>query len=152
MTSQGHGDVTLKMFHDNQNMVVLVRGGYGLTVALLVTSKILWGSIFQCSFSSQREKGRTEICSLGTKTASEGMAWSCVRGGVLGGEGRGLHQRVVGSTGCAGQWEQPQAATAEKAFGFGGPVWSWGLGFLILMGPFQLELFYDSILKLWLQE
>jgi len=31
-----------------------------------------------------------------TATGPEGTAWSCVRGGAAGGEGQGLHQRVVG--------------------------------------------------------
>ena len=31
-----------------------------------------------------------------TATGPEGTAWSCVRGGAAGGEGKGLHQRVVG--------------------------------------------------------
>ena len=31
-----------------------------------------------------------------TVTGPEGTAWSCVRGGAAGGEGKGLHQRAVG--------------------------------------------------------
>jgi len=31
-----------------------------------------------------------------TATGPEGTAWSCVRGGAAGGEGKGLHQREVG--------------------------------------------------------
>ena len=31
-----------------------------------------------------------------TATGPEGTAWSCVRGGAAGDEGKGLHQRVVG--------------------------------------------------------
>ena len=31
-----------------------------------------------------------------TATGPEGTAWSCVKGGADGGEGRGLHQRAVG--------------------------------------------------------
>jgi len=30
-----------------------------------------------------------------TATGPEGTAWSCVRGGAAGGEGKGLRQRVV---------------------------------------------------------
>jgi len=31
-----------------------------------------------------------------TATGPEGTAWSCVRGGAAGGQGQGLHLRVVG--------------------------------------------------------
>ena len=30
-----------------------------------------------------------------TTTGPEGTAWSCLRGGAPGGQGKGLHQRVV---------------------------------------------------------
>ena len=38
----------------------------------------------------------TELCSLVTEPGPEGTAWSCVRGGAAGGQGRVLHQRAVG--------------------------------------------------------
>ena len=46
-----------------------------------------------CS-SSQGAEGSAELCSV-TATGPEGTAWSCVRGGAAGGEGKGLHQGAV---------------------------------------------------------
>ena len=43
----------------------------------------------------RERRDSAELCSV-TVTGPEGMAWSCVRGGAAGGEGKGLHQRVVG--------------------------------------------------------
>ena len=34
----------------------------------------------------------------------------------------------------------------HKVWILGGPVWSHGLGSIILVGPFQFEIFYDSVI------
>jgi len=45
-----------------------------------------------------------------TATGPEGRAWSCVRGWAAGGQGQGLHQRVVGT-------EQPAQGSGYRGAG-----------------------------------
>jgi len=50
-----------------------------------------------------------------TATGPEGTAWSCVRGGAAGGQGKGLHQRALGMEHDAqGVW----ATLSDKGFEF----------------------------------
>jgi len=49
-----------------------------------------------CS-SSQGAGGQHSALLSVTVTGPEGTAWSCVRGGAGSGEGKGLHQRAVGT-------------------------------------------------------
>ena len=69
----------------------------------------------------------------------EGTAWSCVRGG-LGGQGMGLHQRVVGTEHPQGSGHIPALTEFKKhldnTLRLGGPAWRQGLDSMILMGPF----------------
>ena len=76
-----------------------------------------------------------------TATGPEGTAWSCVRGGAAGGEGKGLHQRVVGNE----QPAQGQVLEFRKCLGsvlshrdwiLGGAAWSQELDSVILVHPF----------------
>ena len=43
----------------------------------------------------REQRGSAELGPLWTATGPEGTAWSCVRGGAAGGQGKGLHQRIV---------------------------------------------------------
>ena len=82
------------------------------------------------------------------------MAWSCVRGGAAGGwvpEGSGH------GTGCPGQRVWPQVLEFEEHFDnalrhrvwiLGGPVWSQGLDMVVPVSPFQLRMFYGSVIEL----
>ena len=91
-----------------------------------------------------------------TATGPEGTAWSCARGGTAEGEGKGLHQRAVGMERPAqGSGHGPQcqssgsvwrALSTLRVWILGGAVWSQGLDSMILVGPFQLLWFYDSII------
>ena len=52
-----------------------------------------------------------------TATGPEGTAWSCVRGGAAGGEGRGLHQRAVGMERAAqGSGHGPKGRSSGSAW------------------------------------
>ena len=53
------------------------------------------GGLMAATDPHRERRGSAELCSV-TATGPEGTAWSCVRGGAAGGEGKGLHQRVVG--------------------------------------------------------
>ena len=77
------------------------------------------------------------------------MAWSCVRGGAAGGQGKGLRQRAVGMErdvqGSGHGPEGPElleflecldAALRHRCWIWGGPVRSQGLDLMILMDPF----------------
>ena len=51
-------------------------------------------------------------------TGPEGTAWSCVRGGAAGGEGKGLHQRAMGMDQPAqGSGHSPSPAEVQGVFG-----------------------------------
>jgi len=52
-----------------------------------------------------------------TATGPDGTAWSCVRGGAAGGEGKGLHQRAVGMEQPAQGSGMAPNAGAQGAFG-----------------------------------
>ena len=86
-----------------------------------------------------------------TATGPEGTAWSCVRGGAAGGEGKALHQRAVGM-------EQPAQGSGHslecRSSGSSGiPLSDIGFGFRVEprvgfcdpCGSFQLRIFYHSI-------
>jgi len=50
-------------------------------------------------------------------TGPEGTAWRCVRGGAAGGEGKGLHQRVVGMERAAqGSGHGPEVSELMEHF------------------------------------
>ena len=84
------------------------------------------------------------------------MAWCCVRGGAVGGEGKGLHQRVVGMEQAAqGSGHRPELLELNKHLDgtfrhtvwiLGGPLWSQELDLMILVGPFQLGILCDSMI------
>lgn len=66
-----------------------------------------------------------------TATGPEGTAWSCVRGGAAGGEGKGLHQRAVGM-------EQPAQGSGHGPHcQSSGSVWTAlsdiGIGFWVVL-------------------
>ena len=76
----------------------------------------------------------------------EETAWSCVRGG-LGGQGMGLHQRVVGKEHPQGSGHGPELLEFKEHLDMtlkhwvcilGGPVWSQGLDSVVVVGPLQL--------------
>ena len=83
-----------------------------------------------------------------TATGPEGTAWSCVRGGAAGGQGKGLHQRVVGMERDAqGSGHSPSAGVPgasrhcfQTGLALGGAAWSQLLDSMILVGPFQLRI------------
>ena len=68
-----------------------------------------------CSSSQGVEEQCWALLSV-TVIGPEGTAWHCVKGGAAGGEGKGLHQRVVGAD-CPGQWAWPQDAGIQEPFG-----------------------------------
>ena len=84
-----------------------------------------------------------------TATGPEGTAWSCVRGGAAGGEGQGLHQRVVGieraAQGCGHGPECWSSTLSDIGFDLGWCCVEPGVDSMILVGPFQLGIFYDSV-------
>lgn len=84
------------------------------------------------------------------------MAWSCVRGGA----GCGVRERLFTrgfsgpGTGCPGQWSGSQVLESKECLDnilrhwvwiLGGLVWSQQLDLEILVGPFQLRVFYDLL-------
>lgn len=95
-------------------------------------------------------------------TGPEGTAWSCVRGGAAGGEGKGLHQRAVGMEQPAqGSGHGPKlpelrerldTALRHWVWILGGPVWRRELGLMIRVGPSHLGMFCFSISTLTLSE
>jgi len=99
-----------------------------------------------CS-SSQEAEGAL-LCA--TATGPEGTAWSCVRAGAAGGQGKGLHQRAVGMEWAAqGSGHSPELLELKERLDsvLKHRVWlvlcrarSWTP--MILVCPFQLEMFY----------
>ena len=84
-----------------------------------------------------------------TATGPEGTAWSCVRGGAAGGEGKGLHQRVVGMEQPAqGSGHSPECQSSGSIgislsdIGFGFRVEP-RVGFCDPCGSFQLRIFQE---------
>ena len=92
-----------------------------------------------------------------TATGPERTAWSCVRGGAAGGEGKGLHQRVVGmeraAQGSGHDLKLPElqeyldTTLRNTVRILHGPAWSQGLNSMTLSGPFQIRILYDSVIS-----
>lgn len=62
-------------------------------------------------------------------TGPEGTAWSCVRGGAAGGEGKGLHQRAVGMEQPAqGSGHGPKLPELRERLDTALRHWVWILG------------------------
>ena len=91
-----------------------------------------------------RERRAALSSALSDSDRAEGTAWSCVRGGAAGGEGKGLHRRVVGMEQPAqGSGHSPEllelrecldSALRRWVWVLGGLVWSWWELELILVG------------------
>ena len=62
-----------------------------------------------------------------TTTGSEGTAWSCVRGGAAGGQGKGLHQGLVGAQNRLVRVTAP-SARVQGVFGQCSQTQDWDFG------------------------
>ena len=86
-----------------------------------------------------------------TVTGPEGTAWSCVRGGAAGGQGKGTvgMERAAEGSGHGPEIrefkERLDTTLRHRVWILGGPVWSQELDSMTLTGPFQLEIFSDSM-------
>jgi len=100
-------------------------------------------------------RGSAELCSLVTATGTEGMSWGCTRGGA-GRLGEGSSPMSGQAPEQALQSHVPKLPEFKDCLDntvscmvwfFGGAVWSLELDSVILMGPFQLWIFYDSVIS-----
>ena len=97
-----------------------------------------------------------EICSLGMATEPKGTAWRCARGRSDGGRCKVLCQRVVGmeqtaqgsrhGTRLLDFKEHLDSALRHRVCSLGRFSVEPGLDSVILMRPFQLWIFYDSLI------
>ena len=111
-----------------------------------------------CSSSQGTEGQHWALLSV-TATGPEGTAWSCVRGGAAGDQEKFIHQSVVGpwnkllravvmTPNCQSSRTIWRMVSKQRVGIWDHPVWSQELDLMILMGPFQLSIFYDMRLVL----